>query len=234
MKTCNKVFRHRVDMWSIKHIFDGEYGCEDQQDQRAKLSLTLVNEAGEERYATATEEWLTAKNLNEGDIWPEGFLFRSVRPEEADEVTEIEQICFPPNEACSEKHMKERVQAAPELFLVAEDLTCGKIAGFLNGLSTKESVFRDEFFTDAALYDPDGENVMLLGLDVRPEYRKKGLAREIIRQYIAREQKNRRKRLILTCLAGKVAMYQKFGFKDLGTSQSTWGGESWHEMEYPL
>lgn len=229
-----KISRQKFDMWRIKHIFDGEYGCEERQEGGTKLSITLINEGGEERYVTAADDWLTKRNLNEGDIWPEGFLFRNVRQEEAEEVSEIEHICFPPNEACSEKHMKERVQAAPELFIVAEDLSCGKIAGFLNGLATKETVFRDEFFTDAALYDPEGENIMLLGLDVRPEYRKKGLAREIIRQYIAREQKKGRKRLVLTCLDSKVSMYQKFGFRDLGIAQSTWGGESWHEMEYKL
>lgn len=39
-----------------------------------------------------------------------------------------------------------------------------------------------------------------------------------------------RKEIILTCLESKVAMYEKFGFKDKGIAQSTWGGEEWHEM----
>ena len=39
----------------------------------------------------------------------ERFEFRNIRPEEADQAAQIEQICFPPNEACSEKMMKERV-----------------------------------------------------------------------------------------------------------------------------
>jgi hypothetical protein len=67
--------------------------------------------------------------------------------------------------------MKERVAKAPELFLVAVDRATGKLAGFLNGLSMDECTFRDEFFTDANLYNPAGKNVMLLGLDVLPEYR---------------------------------------------------------------
>ena len=177
---------------------------------------------------------MTEKGLDEGSIWPERFLFRDIRMEEKEEVTEIEQICFPPNEACSARSMKERVETAPELFLVAEDTETGKIAGFLNGLSTKETIFRDEFFTEIHLYDPAGENVMLLGLDVRPEYRRQGLAREIVRQYAEREKKNGRRRLVLTCLESKVEMYQKFGFRDLGMANSTWGGEIWHEMDYQL
>ena len=222
-------------MWKIKHIFDGNYGCEEaSEEQTGELSLTLINENGEERYVSVTDAWLTAKGLDEGSIWPERFLFRDIRMEEKEEVTEIEQICFPPNEACSARSMKERVETAPELFLVAEDTETGKIAGFLNGLSTKETIFRDEFFTEIHLYDPAGENVMLLGLDVRPEYRRQGLAREIVRQYAEREKKNGRRRLVLTCLESKVEMYQKFGFRDLGMANSTWGGEVWHEMDYQL
>lgn len=130
-------------MWKIKHIFDGNYGCEEaSEEQTGELSLTLINENGEERYVSVTDAWMTEKGLDEGSIWPERFL-SGTSEEEKEEVTEIEQICFPPNEACSARSMKERVETAPELFLVAEDTETGKIAGFLNGLSTKETIFRD-------------------------------------------------------------------------------------------
>lgn len=160
----------------------------------------------------------------------ERFEFRNIRPEEAAQAVLIEQICFPPNEACSKKNMKERIAKAPELFLVAVDKETGKIAGFLNGLATEEATFRDEFFTNASLYNPSGKNVMLLGLDVLPEYRKKGLAREIVRRYACRERDNNRSKLILTCLDSRVEMYKKFGFVDDGIANSSWGGEEWHEM----
>jgi hypothetical protein len=39
----------------------------------------------------------------------EKYEFRSIRPEEAYQAAVIEQICFPPNEACSQQHMKERI-----------------------------------------------------------------------------------------------------------------------------
>lgn len=174
-----------------------------------------------------------------GNTWSkekftERFEFRNIQCSETEQAVEIEHICFPPNEACSEKDMKERVAKAPELFLVAVDKGTGKIAGFLNGLATNENVFRDEFFTDASLYDPKGQNIMLLGLDVLPEYRGQGLAYEIVLQYVQREKKNNRKVLLLTCLEGKVGMYEKFGFEDKGIANSTWGGEEWHEMIWTL
>lgn len=162
------------------------------------------------------------------------FEFRDIRANETEQAVVIEQICFPPNEACSEKDMRERIAKVPELFLVAVDRETGKIAGFLNGQATDESEFRDEFFTDANLHDPVGKNIMLLGLDVLPEYRRQGLATEIVRQYIERERQNNRQMLILTCLHSKVKMYEKMGFHDKGISMSTWGGEEWHEMTKSL
>lgn len=162
------------------------------------------------------------------------FEFRDVLPGEALQAARIEEICFPPNEACSEKMMLERVAKAPELFLVAVDRESGKIAGFLNGLSTEESKFRDEFFTDAMLYDPAGRNVMLLGLDVLPRYRGRGLAKKIVARYLDRERERGRKAVFLTCLEDKVGMYERMGFTDLGMSASSWGGEQWHEMRCEL
>lgn len=164
----------------------------------------------------------------------EVFEFREIRDEEAEQAVVIEQVCFPPNEACSAKDMKERTVTAPELFLVAVDKRTGKIAGLLNGIGTNESTFRDDFFVNIGLHDPEGANVMLLGLDVLPEYRRQGLGRELVRQYARREQEKGRKRLILTCLEAKVEMYKKFGFVDQGMADSTWGGEAWHEMSLDL
>ena len=160
----------------------------------------------------------------------EKFEFRDVRPDEAELTIVIEQICFPPNEACSAKSMRERVANAAETFLVAVDKETGKLAGFLNGVATKEEVFRDEFFTDITLHNPEGKNIMLLGLDVLPEYRHQGLAREIMNRYVSREQAKGRKCLYLTCLDGKVEMYKKMGYTDDGISGSVWGGEEWHDM----
>ena len=163
-------------------------------------------------------------------ILEERFEFRNIRSDEAEQAVAIEQICFPPNEACSEKHMRDRIAKASELFLVAMDKETGKLAGFLNGLATEESSFRHEFFTNADLHNPNGRHIMLLVLDVLPEYRRQGLGRELVSQYLKREWERGRKRVFLTCLESKVEMYEKFGFFDQGIADSAWGGEEWHEM----
>lgn len=160
--------------------------------------------------------------------------FREIKQEEADQAVAIEQICFPPNEACSEANMKRRIAKAPENFLVALDSDAGKIAGFFNGIVTNEERFRDAFFTEEELHDPMGKYAMMLGLDVLPAYRGKGLARKLVSEYAKRERRKGRKALFLTCLADKVEMYKKFGFTDLGLANSVWGGEEWHEMRFDL
>jgi ribosomal protein S18 acetylase RimI-like enzyme len=64
-----------------------------------------------------------------------------------------------------------------------------------------------------------------------PEYRGQGLAKELVSQYSRLQRERNRRMLVLTCLEDKVKMYEKFGFRDRGESSSTWGGETWHEME---
>ncbi len=164
----------------------------------------------------------------------ERYEFRYIKQNEAEQAAQIEQICFPPHEACSPRKMKDRIAVAPDFFLVAVDKATGTIVGFLNGVATDEETFRDEFFTDATLHNPNGANVMLLGLDVLPEYRMQGLAREIMTLYLQKEKARGRKTVVLTCLDEKVAMYKKMGYRDLGISGSTWGSEEWHDMSYKL
>lgn len=164
----------------------------------------------------------------------ERYIFRDIRQDEAERAAEIEQLVFPPNEAEPPEAVIEQIRIAPELFFVAEDREKGEIAGFLNGVATDEEKFRDEFFTDKSLHNPEGNNVILLGLDVLPEFRMQGLAREIVRRYSEREKSRGRKKLILTCLERLVPMYKSMGFRDMGLSESRWGGESWHEMHMEL
>jgi hypothetical protein len=59
-------------MWTIKQIFDGEYGCEElAPGARPKVSVTLENEAGERKFVSVEDDWLRENGLDEGDPWPE-------------------------------------------------------------------------------------------------------------------------------------------------------------------
>ena len=66
-------------MWKIKHIFDGDYGCEETcpagQEKEPMVSVTLtLKESGENgsesiKYITVPDRWLTEQDLKEGDDW---------------------------------------------------------------------------------------------------------------------------------------------------------------------
>ena len=162
------------------------------------------------------------------------FLFRPIRQEETEEAIRIEQICFPVNEACTPESMRERIERVPELFLMAADKSSGALAGFLCGIATDEAQFRDAFFTDAGLHKEQGKTVMLLGLDVLPQYRSLGLGHALMEEYARIEKSKGREYLILTCKEEKISFYQEMGFYDLGVSASVWGGEQWHDMRRDL
>lgn len=174
------------------------------------------------------------ENESKQDRIGERFVFRSILPEEAEQVVEIETRCFPPHEACKPEIMRARVAVAPDRFLVAVDRATGRIAGFIDGLATNDETLRDAIYTDAALHDPQGRNVMILGVNVLPDYRRQGLARAMMEQYLQREQARGTKRVVLTCLAHRVEMYRSFGFNEIGASDSTWGNEAWIEMDVRL
>ena len=171
--------------------------------------------------------------MNDMDI-EERFEFRDIRPEEYDRAAEIEAVVFPPNEVVASDDVIAQARISPDCFMVAADKKTGEVAGFLYGLATDERRFRDDFFTDKSLHDKNGDNIMLLGLDIMTDYQGHGLGRAVMKHYCAREKARGRKRLILTCLEDLVGMYEKFGYTDLGISDSNWGGEEWHEMEIVL
>ena len=147
-------------------------------------------------------------DLPDRDLY-ERFEFRTIREDEADQTAQVEAACFPPGEACTLEHMKDRI-------------------------ATNEVDLKDEFFTDASNHDPKGKNIMICGVCVLPKFQKQGLARELVFEYSRREWERGRERLILTCKKEKVKMYRKFGFRDLGESGSSWGGKSWNQMELIL
>ena len=58
-------------MWKIRHIFDGDYGCEGLLPGHSpRVSVTLVDEEGNERYVSVEDAWLTEQGLDVGDNWP--------------------------------------------------------------------------------------------------------------------------------------------------------------------
>ena len=60
--------KHKI-MWTIKQIFDGDYGCEERNGSEPMVSVTLADENGNERYVTVPDSFLTANSLDVGSEW---------------------------------------------------------------------------------------------------------------------------------------------------------------------
>ncbi len=58
-------------MKTINHIFDGDFGCEESNKNKPTVSVTLIDEHGQEEYITIEDEWLQRHGLDVGSEWPE-------------------------------------------------------------------------------------------------------------------------------------------------------------------
>ena len=139
-----------------------------------------------------------------------------------------EAECFPPAEAATEEEFIERVKYYGNHFwLMYED---GKLIAFVDGFVTDEPDLTDEMYEKAAMHNEDGAWQMIFGVVTRPEYRKHGLATQLLNRAIADARQQGRKGLVLTCKDKLVHYYAKFGFVNEGVSQSTHGNVAWNQM----
>ena len=158
---------------------------------------------------------------------------RKVKPEDLDAVTRVEAVCFPEAEAAPRESFRQRISTFPDSFFVAEK--DGEIIGFINGCATDSRVIFDEMFADASHHREDGIYQSIFGLDVIPEYQHQGLASRLMEHLIEDAREKGRKGLTLTCKDRLIGFYERFGYKNLGLSQSVHGGAVGYDMilEFP-
>lgn len=143
-------------------------------------------------------------------------------------LTAVEAACFPPAEAATEADFAARLAVYPNHFWLLEKDR--KLLSFVNGMVTDEPTIRDEMFADAALHDPDGAWQAIFGVNTLPDYRRRGLAGQVLRQVIADAKAQGRRGCILTCKDALIHYYESFGFRPLGVSASVHGGAVWYDM----
>lgn len=153
---------------------------------------------------------------------------RQAEIRDLDGVTMVEEECFPPAEAAGRQTLQKRLETFPESFFIAE--INGRLIGFINGCATDERTIRDEMFEDCGIHDKNGAYQSIFGLDVIPEYRNKGVAAMLMAHMIDDAMKRGRKGLILTCKDRLIHYYEKFGYVNLGVSESAHGGSVWYDM----
>lgn len=157
---------------------------------------------------------------------------RNATMADLDAVTAIEAECFPAAEAAPREAMKDRLRAYSKGFFIGE--VDGKAIGFINGACSDSPVIEDRFYESMKWHRNNGKNLMVYGLDVVPDYRGQGYARELMERFIDFAKEEGKSAVLLTCKSHLVSFYESFGYANEGVSDSTHGGAEWHDMRLAL
>lgn len=146
-----------------------------------------------------------------------------------DDIASVESECFPVLEAATKEEFEQRIKYYGNHFwLMFDD---DKLIAFVDGFVTDEADLTDEMYENASMHNENGAWQMIFGVNTRPEYRRCGYAKELIKKAILDAREQNRKGLVLTCKESLVPYYSKFGFVDEGiTDKSTHGNVLWHQM----
>lgn len=170
-----------------------------------------------------------------------------------EDIAAVEAACFPPAEAASKNDIAARLKIYPDHFWLmyvrdgsaASSRTDGSpvvankpytsderfiLAGFVDGMTTNEPDLTDEMYEHADMHDENGCWQMIFGVNTLPEYRRRGLAGELIEAAISDARIKNRRGLVLTCKDRLIHYYAKFGFKNEGISASVHGSVTWYQM----
>lgn len=144
-------------------------------------------------------------------------------------VTAVETACFPPAEAATKANFENRLTVYPDHFwlLEADD---GTIISFINGLVTNQPILCDEMYGDTSFHNEQGAWQMIFGVNTLPEYRRRGLAAQVMERVITDAKAQGRRGCALTCKGELIHYYEKFGFVSEGISASVHGGAVWYDM----
>jgi GNAT superfamily N-acetyltransferase len=144
-------------------------------------------------------------------------------------VTAVEAACFPAAEAATAQDFAARLAVYPDHFWLLETED-GDLVSFVNGLVTDEPTLRDEMYADASFHNENGAWQMIFGVNTLPQYRRQGLAAQVLERVIQDAKTQGRKGCVLTCKDKLIHYYEKFGFQNEGVSQSVHGGVTWYDM----
>ncbi len=157
---------------------------------------------------------------------------RRVEREDLDDCVTLEKICYQPIEQASRDFIEKRIEVYPDGFYVAEHN--GRIIGMVNCGATHQDDITDEEFKKLIGHVRNGKNSVIFSLAVHPDYRGKGIAKTLLKQIINVSQDKEKNSVLLLCKDQLIEFYEHLGFAYNKTSNSDYGGYTWHEMSFPL
>lgn len=157
---------------------------------------------------------------------------RNVTQHDLDRCFEIESVAYVGDEAATRDKIFKRIKTYPEGFIVLENDR--EIIGFINSGATRKVELSDEEFKELIGHDPAGEHIIILSVVIHPDYQRKGMASKLMNSFIDKMKALGKTDIFLICQPELIDMYARYGFLNLGISDSDHGGMSWHEMSLSL
>ena len=149
-----------------------------------------------------------------------------------DELHRIEELCFGSGKAASREAFLFRLTHYPQWFLKAS--IGRKTAGLINGCPSDQKYITDNLYLAESTFNLQGENLLIFGLAVHPEFRKLGIAHALMDHILKAAREGGKKRVSLSCKESLVPFYEGFGYTNHGASDSTIGGIKFFDMEMEL
>jgi len=157
---------------------------------------------------------------------------RIVNQQDLDRCFEIESVSYSGDEAATKEKILNRIKTYPEGFIVLENDT--EIIGFVNSGATQKVELSDEEFKELIGHDPEGKHIVILSVVIHPDYQGKGMASKLMNSFIDKMKALGKTDIFLICQSELIDMYARYGFVNLGISDSDHGGMSWNEMSLSL
>ncbi len=163
---------------------------------------------------------------------PDEIVIVNATIDDLNELHAIETVSFPAGMAAGYKAFRYRLNNYPQWFYKAEFRR--KTIGLIDGCSSERKYITDDLYQINGDFNECGDNLLIFGLAVHPDYRGRGAAHKLMRHILYAAKADRKKRASLTCRENLIGFYESFGFKNHGVSNSVIGGVQYYDMEINL
>ena len=108
---------------------------------------------------------------------------RTATLQDIDQIAAVEKECFPAAEAATKEEFEQRLSHYGDHFwLMFED---DKLIAFVDGMVTDQEDLTDEMYENASLHHPNGDYQLIFSVCILPDYRHKGYARKMVKEYVS-------------------------------------------------
>eukprot|EP00929_Paragymnodinium_shiwhaense_P009822 TRINITY_DN114188_c0_g1_i1.p1 TRINITY_DN114188_c0_g1~~TRINITY_DN114188_c0_g1_i1.p1 ORF type:complete len:490 (-),score=103.17 TRINITY_DN114188_c0_g1_i1:78-1547(-) len=162
-----------------------------------------------------------------------GFFFKPLPPSDVARAGELETASYPADEAATPEKLEYRQKVAPELFYGIYE--GAKLVGFTVSTAAAGEELEEETMST---HVPGGETICIHSVCVDSSYRRRGLAKAMVIQYVDAVAADPRckagKKMALLAHAPLLGLYAQCGFTFIGPSKVEHGGDLWYDMTLDL